>query len=314
MDRHELAWAAGFFDGEGWANRAERGVQSRINQAGADGMPEVLVKFQRIVGVGRLKGPTLIEGRKPLYHWEATSRPDLQRVAGLISPWLCDVKRRQFEHALGTPLSPRAWPGSMSEELAWASGFFDGEGSTYLLKHRTRPNYFAPVLDIPQASRHGIAGEPTRFKVAVGGRGSISGPRRDKRRRKPYHRWRAGAQKDVALILHLLWPFIGAVKRILAKSVTEIVNTQPELPRGNPAFGVPGARVCLRGHDKWSVRVRPFRSRERTERIAISGSAWLAHATTPAPEGGSDAPSTRVSFGQLAGYLPRRSSARYLLK
>ncbi|HKY52348.1 MAG TPA: hypothetical protein VJP45_13910, partial [Candidatus Limnocylindria bacterium] len=75
MDRHELAWAAGFFDGEGWANRSGRGVQARINQGGDDGMPAVLLKFQRIVGVGRLKGPQIEAGKQDLYWWEATSRP-----------------------------------------------------------------------------------------------------------------------------------------------------------------------------------------------------------------------------------------------
>jgi hypothetical protein len=49
LESHELAWAAGFFDGEGWANRSGRGVQSRINQAGPEGVAEVFAKFQRIV-------------------------------------------------------------------------------------------------------------------------------------------------------------------------------------------------------------------------------------------------------------------------
>src|SRR2546430_9261988 len=152
-----LAWAAGFFDGEGWAAAKERGVQARINQAGRDGAPEVLVKFRRIVGVGRLKGPVLEEGKQPLYYWEATSRPDLARVAELIGPWLCPVKRAELESALGRALAPVVWPGSMSQELAWAGGFFDGEGSTYLDKHRTRRAHFTLALEVQQASESGIA-------------------------------------------------------------------------------------------------------------------------------------------------------------
>jgi len=131
LGTHDLAWAAGFFDGEGWANRKERGVQSRINQADPDGVPDVLRKFRRIVGVGRIKGPLIMEGKQPLYYWEATSRPDIARVAELIGPWLCPVKRAEFKRTLGAALPPVVWPGSMSEELAWAGGFFDGEGSTY---------------------------------------------------------------------------------------------------------------------------------------------------------------------------------------
>ena len=110
MDRHELAWAAGFFDGEGWAAKRKRGVHSRINQAGPNGRPEVLLKFLRIVGVGRLKGPQCTEGKQDLYWWEATSRPDVARVAETIGPWLCEVKRTQFERALGRELHLAIWP------------------------------------------------------------------------------------------------------------------------------------------------------------------------------------------------------------
>ena len=51
----------------------------------------------------------------------------------------------------------------MSEELAWAGGFFDGEGSTYLEKHRTHAGYFYPVLYVPQAAEIGIAPELRTF-------------------------------------------------------------------------------------------------------------------------------------------------------
>jgi len=146
LESHDFAWAAGFFDGEGWANRSGRGVQSRINQAGPNGVPEVLIEFQRIVGVGRIKGPVIAEGKQPLYYWEATSRPDLLRVVERIGSWLCPVKRAEFERTLGVTLGPQTWPGSMSEELAWAGGFFDGEGSTYLEKHRTHPGHFPKTL------------------------------------------------------------------------------------------------------------------------------------------------------------------------
>jgi hypothetical protein len=45
--------------------------------------------------------------------------------------------------------------------------------------------------------------------------------------------------------------------------VLQVIHGQPDLPRGNPAFGVAGARYCLRGHDKWNARVRPYKSRGR---------------------------------------------------
>jgi hypothetical protein len=265
MDRHEFAWAAGFFDGEGWANRSARSVQSRINQAGPEGMPEVLLRFHRIVGVGRLKGPHRKEGRQDLYWWEATSRPDIARVADLIGPWLCHVKRDEFERTLGRSLPPTIWPASAIEERAWAGGFFDGEGSTYLEKHRTHAGYFVARLDVPQASVVGIAAELVRLKAALAEIGTISGVRRGKSNRKPYRRWRVFTSAAVQLGLHLLWPFIGEVKRSQARAVLQVIHSQPDLPRGNPAFGVVGARYCLRGHDKWHARIRPFKGRGKNQ-------------------------------------------------
>src|SRR5438105_15651056 len=112
-----LAWAAGFFDGEGWAAAKERGVQARINQAGRHDVPQVLVKFGRIVGVGRLKGPVLEERKQPLDYWDATSRPDLARVAELIGARHCAVKRAELDSALGRHLAPVGRPGSLRPGL-----------------------------------------------------------------------------------------------------------------------------------------------------------------------------------------------------
>jgi len=262
LDNHDLAWAAGFFDGEGWTNRKRRGVQARINQAGVDGVPEVLTKFQGIVGVGRIKGPVIVEGKKPLYWWEATSQRDIARVASFIGPWLCPVKRSQFERTLRTSLLSVSWPGSFSEELAWAGGFFDGEGSTYLEKHRTHAGHFYPVMYVPQSADKGTAAELLRLRAATA-LGKISGICRPKSRWRPYRRWRVVTPAKVQLALHLLWPFIGGLKREQARRTMQVIHAQPDLARGNPAFGIAGARYCLRGHDKWSARVRPYVGRGR---------------------------------------------------
>src|SRR6266540_4363990 len=61
-------------------------------------------------------------------------------------------------------------------ELAWAGGFFDGEGSTFVA---TRGHY--PVIGISQSDDDGIPAVLVRFREAVGGYGHINGPIRLKR-------------------------------------------------------------------------------------------------------------------------------------
>lgn len=216
-------------------------------------------------GVGRLKGPQIEECKQDLYWWEATSRADIARVADLIGPWLCAVKRDAFEQTLERPLAPAIWSASESEERAWAGGFFDGEGSTYLEKHRTHKDHFVPRLHVSQSSEAEVAPELLRLKTALADLGTISGRHPSKGNHKPYRRWRAFTPAAVLLGLHLLWPFIGDVKRTQARIVMRVIHSQPDLPRGNPAFGVAGARYCLRGHDKLNARIRPFKGRGRNK-------------------------------------------------
>ena len=240
-------------------------MHSRINQAGLDGVPEVLLKFHRIAGVGRIKGPIVADGKQPLYYWEATSRPDVARVAGVIGQWVGPVKHAQFERALSTAVRTAAWPGTTSEELAWAGGFFDGEGSSYLTKHRTHDGYMNAAVEVRQSGWDGVPVVLQRFHVALGGMGHLNGPHAYDWADAPVSRWKCEAGDDVQLVIHRLMPFIGTVKRNQAVRVLAMINSQPELPRGNPAFGVAGARSCLRGHDKWSARIRPFKGRGRNE-------------------------------------------------
>ncbi|HEX4744691.1 MAG TPA: hypothetical protein VFW12_08485, partial [Candidatus Limnocylindria bacterium] len=178
MDRTELAWAAGFFDAEGWAaavkSRRRRRPFAQINQADADGVPEVLTRFRNAVGVGRVRGPKREDGKVDLYHWVASSRSDVARTFEALSPWLGPVKRAQVDAAVGTSATSAHIPSS-DEELAWAAGLFDGDGSTCLLWHRTHPGYRTCEMSITQTSRTGVPEVLTRFRRVVG-LGHLNGP------------------------------------------------------------------------------------------------------------------------------------------
>lgn len=100
-------------------------------------------------------------------------------------------------------------------ELAWAAGFFDGEGCTTAHVVR-RPQYNkvyrSLALEVVQKDRRPL----DRFAQALG-LGKIYGPYRSQRE---MHLWRARAA-DAEAALALLWPFLSEPKREQAERVKE---------------------------------------------------------------------------------------------
>lgn len=262
MDRHELAWAAGFFDGEGWANavaqtgRRTRQPHAQINQSDSEGVPVALERFRRAIGAGRIRGPERKPGRINRYWWIVSSRPDVSRVATLLDPWLGDAKRREFEDAVGP--CTRYVPSRLTstEWAAWAAGLYDGEGCSCLLNHRSHDGHKMPELSVTQSSADGVPEVLVRFRDVVGA-GHIDGPIDQPEPWRPVYRWKSGALTDVRLVLDAIWPWLGPVKRSQARTMLDVLDAQPSLPRGNPAWGNRKTH-CLRGHEYASARIRPF--------------------------------------------------------
>ena len=105
----DLAWAAGFFDGEGCfsvgtGNLKRSGTRSHfvcltINQVDR----EVLDKFHSIMGVGSVRGPIARNdspiGTKPLYIYKTTGK-NASLVAKLMWSQLGNKKRQQYKRCL----------------------------------------------------------------------------------------------------------------------------------------------------------------------------------------------------------------------
>jgi hypothetical protein len=89
----EIAWAAGFFEGEGCITMSNERPAMRVN--GTD--PETVKFFGAVVGVGKVYGPYQHKPdrhgcvRKPFWVWVAYG-PSAYRAIGLLAPWLS--KRR----------------------------------------------------------------------------------------------------------------------------------------------------------------------------------------------------------------------------
>jgi hypothetical protein len=105
----ELAWAAGFFDGEGstWLSKDTVRYRHPVMAVGQSGDTEPLERFGRAVGVGKVYGPLaantqgfLPDGTpryylKPRFQWRAAAWPEVSAALEGLMPYLSSVKVRQ---------------------------------------------------------------------------------------------------------------------------------------------------------------------------------------------------------------------------
>ncbi len=264
MDRSALAWAAGFFDGEGWAAlstpaaRATGQPMAQINQSGNGGIPEVLERFRRAVQVGRLGGPALEEGKLPRYWWVASSRSDVTAAYEAIWPWLGEIKRREFADALRLESVPPP-ACETPEDSAWEAGLFDGEGWTCLSKHRSHAGHCVIEAGVTQTSSSGCPEVLKRFHRVVTV-GKVFGPYLGPEGHAPIYRWKSYRLEEIDRVIGLLRPWLGEVKRGQADNAFGVMEAQGPLPRGNPAWGNRKTH-CIHGHEYATARIRRFRGR-----------------------------------------------------
>lgn len=131
------------------------------------------------------------------------------------------------------------------EKLAWAAGFFDGEGhigctTAYRREYVKQDGDVTThtsdrlAMQISQVDRGGLE----RFLDAVGGLGSIEGPYDDGREHsQPISMWRVSGVDRVERVVCLLWPWLGKVKRCqaedaLGRKIANIDRTHTIHPTG----------------------------------------------------------------------------------
>ena len=108
----ELAWAAGFFDGEGHSstatkcrNKYTRRFRVAITQTHRD----VLDRFRDALGcLGVVRGPYgPYSGHSPFWTYATDAAADSIAVMTHLYPFLSKVKREQFDTAFGLYCSTR---------------------------------------------------------------------------------------------------------------------------------------------------------------------------------------------------------------
>lgn len=106
-------------------------------------------------------------------------------------------------------------------ELAWAAGFFDGEGCVCTMTCN-KPNgktYRKMSLQITQIDTEVLH----RFRSAVGGIGKLSGPYTPKSvtrtiKDSPCWRYSVASYQGILLVTALLWPYLCGQKKEQAKA------------------------------------------------------------------------------------------------
>ena len=105
LDREELAWAAGLFDGEGTIGYYKKAIHLAIGQAAAKSCPEVLIRFKTAVGnLGTIGGPygpyPSKLGKRPHWTFRANNFEHVQAIVAMLWNWLSEPKRQQARAAL----------------------------------------------------------------------------------------------------------------------------------------------------------------------------------------------------------------------
>jgi len=104
-------------------------------------------------------------------------------------------------------------------DLAWAAGFFDGEGSVSVHRDRRPGRAVVVHLDIEQVDPRPLV----RFRAAVGRPGAITLRPARAPNRRAIHRVYMGHSEAIAT-LQALWPYLSEPKREQAERVLRAVE------------------------------------------------------------------------------------------
>jgi len=114
-DQIELAWAAGFYDGEGSISCTSNNgnpftrVQLSIGQKNdGDAIATVLTRFQKAVGVGKIYRKTRIGREIDQHQYIVCDKKGVQKVIHALWPYLSPVKKRQIDVAVALLASGQA--------------------------------------------------------------------------------------------------------------------------------------------------------------------------------------------------------------
>lgn len=100
----EIAWAAGFWDGEGSVSLSVRGINGRprIIAEVAQVDRRVLDRLSKIIGKGKVHGPyqPRTSNSNAYHNWKLEGLADIVELFSMLEPYLSEAKIEQFQRAI----------------------------------------------------------------------------------------------------------------------------------------------------------------------------------------------------------------------
>ena len=146
INREDLAWAAGLFEGEGsfstrtGGERLDRSLHAKIKMSDED----VVRRFHAVIGVGNVTGPYESDGAgtKLLWVWQTGSFEGVQHTMTVLWPWLHSRRKEKIKelialyHKRGNELTRRP---PNRDPLKSAQNCGCDEGANHKCEQHTEP-------------------------------------------------------------------------------------------------------------------------------------------------------------------------------
>jgi hypothetical protein len=115
----ELAWAAGFFDGEGCFRTGKtNGSSSKFypNIGISQAHPEVLKRFMNAVGSGYINGPYSRPPHKDMWYYGCGGAEKIRLVCNKLRPYLSSIKLKEMDEMLIKLENTRTYSDRLTKE------------------------------------------------------------------------------------------------------------------------------------------------------------------------------------------------------
>ncbi len=187
---HDTAWVAGYLDAEGsFLKKGKHGMTIKAESTDYD----VIVKLQRLVGVGKICKPAKRGEHKQSWIWYTSASKYTGDVCRLLGPYLSDRRFQKIEEIISVQVDRDQ---EVENIVPYLAGFFEGDGS--LSRNGNGLQLAVSCTDQDTIDKY--------YKTFGG---YIRKTTKNDPYWKPLYHWRVTEKSEVERITNLLRPYLG---------------------------------------------------------------------------------------------------------